>query len=269
MRPSSDVHPTSSARGLRRGGHLITVISPHFDDAPLSLGQSLRDGRLSRHQVRVRVAFGRTNWTGWVHPTPERTAYVSAWRRMEETLASVVFSYVWTAANWPEVILRTEQLTPDEILDGSSDLSLEPLVGELSRWLSAVRRAPQHKGSSDGVPELLLVPAGLGGHLDHRIVAAAAVAVTQRSGAPIGFYEDRPYSAYLSDEEKARHMTTFGLDLRPVQTSPQVKRSTQVISRLCYPSQMSPYFREAMDLDRQVNAVEHVWFPAGETPDWF
>lgn len=249
--------------------HLVTVISPHFDDVALSLGQSLRDGRLSKHDIRVRVAFGRTNWTGWVHPTADRARYVSVWRRMEETLASMAFGYRWTAANWPEVILRTGDLSPDEILDVAADLSSEPLVGELARWISTVLRAPQGDGRRNSPPELLLVASGLGGHLDHRILATAAASVAARTGAPIGFYEDRPYSAYLSNEERDRHMASFGLNLQPVATSLKVKRSTQTLARLCYPSQMSPYFRDAMDLDRQVNAVERVWFPGGLAPEWF
>ncbi|MGB3412956.1 MAG: hypothetical protein WBA45_17390 [Microthrixaceae bacterium] len=269
MRSIRDHEARSTDRRFRRDSHLVTVLSPHFDDVALSLGQSLRDGRLSRHPVRVRVAFGKTNWTSWVHPTPERAGYVSVWRRLEESAASLAFGYRWTAASWPEVILRTGDMSPEQILDSSRDLATEPLVAEMARWISAVRRAPQGRGTRNRPPELILVAAGLGGHIDHRILSSAAETVARRSGAPIGFYEDRPYSAYLSEDDRDRHMASFGLDLRPVPVSLPVQMSTQVLARMCYPSQMSPYFREAMDLDRRVSAVEQIWFPGGVAPDWF
>ncbi|MCZ7629358.1 MAG: hypothetical protein M5U19_09945 [Microthrixaceae bacterium] len=70
-------------------GRDVLVVSPHFDDVPLSLGQSLTDGELSRaRRVRVRVVFGRTNWTTRLHPTRGRAPVVSAWRRVEELLAA-------------------------------------------------------------------------------------------------------------------------------------------------------------------------------------
>ncbi|MGB6058223.1 MAG: hypothetical protein WBF71_08145 [Microthrixaceae bacterium] len=269
MRSIRDERTRSTGRLFRRDSHLVTVLSPHFDDVALSLGQSLRNGRLSRHRVRVRVAFGRTNWTSWVHPTSERASYVSFWRRLEESAASMAFGYRWTAANWPEVILRTGDMSPEQILDSSRELGSEPLVAEMARWISTLGRAPQGSGSHNRPPELILVAAGLGGHIDHRILANAAASVVKRSGEPIGFYEDRPYSAYLSDEDRDRHMASFGLDLRPVPVSLKVQKSTQWLARVCYPSQMSPYFREAMDLDRGVSAVEQVWFPGGLAPDWF
>lgn len=141
-----------SLEGPRRvshnDSHRVTVISPHFDDVPLSLGQSLRNGSLSKHDVRVRVAFGRTNWTIWVHPTAGRAPYVSTWRRLEESVASLAFGYRWTAANWPEVILRTEDRSPEQILDATRDLAAEPLIGEVARWISAICRAPQEDRKS-------------------------------------------------------------------------------------------------------------------------
>ncbi|CAN5564065.1 hypothetical protein BH10ACT3_BH10ACT3_12610 [soil metagenome] len=249
----------------RSGGRRVTVVSPHFDDVPLSLGQSLRDGALSSCRVRVRVAFGRSNWTSWVHPTPERARYVSLWRRGEETAASLVFGYRWTAAGWQEVLLREGEEFSDSLLDRSIDLSSEPLVDELASWLRAV----VDPGVPGGQPELLLVAAGLGGHVDHRILALAAASLVGDVDVPIGFYEDRPYAAYLDDADRAEQLAPLGLDLRAVDVSGPMSRSTQMWARRCYPSQMAPFFEEAMDLDRVDTARERVWFPVGLRPDWF
>ena len=263
----SGVNPLSrSGRPRRTGQRRVTVVSPHFDDVPLSLGQSLRDGVLSTCRVDVRVAFGRTNWTSWVHPTPGRARAVGAWRRAEETAASVMFRYRWTAAGWDEVILRQAAsglLGPEAILDPSADLSAEPLVAEVAEWLTLV--AGPANGSA---PDLLLVCAGLGGHVDHRIVATAAVGLVGTLACPVGFYEDRPYVSHLDADQRDEQLAALGLELQPVDVSGAVSRSTQMRARRCYPSQMAPFFEEAMDRDRAVDACERVWFPAGTAPTW-
>ena len=263
----SGVKPLSrSGRPRATGRRRVTVVSPHFDDVPLSLGQSLRDGVLSTCQVDVRVAFGRTNWTSWVHPTPGRARVVGAWRRAEETAASLVFRYRWTAAGWDEVILRgsaTGMLAPEQILDPSVDLGAEPLVDEVAEWLELVAGP-----GSASAPDLLLVCAGLGGHVDHRIVARAAAGLVGRLACPVGFYEDRPYVSHLSVEQRDEQLADLALELEPVDVSAAVSRSTQMRARRCYPSQMAPFFEEAMDLDRVADARERVWFPVGTAPAW-
>ena len=49
--------PNALEPRLRR----VVVLSPHPDDAPLSLGQSLLNGLLSQYPVTVVVLFGRTS----------------------------------------------------------------------------------------------------------------------------------------------------------------------------------------------------------------
>ena len=50
----------------------VLVLSPHYDDVPLSLVTSLTSGALSHCEVRSLVVFGRSNWTRWFEPTPGR-----------------------------------------------------------------------------------------------------------------------------------------------------------------------------------------------------
>lgn len=251
----------------------VVVISPHFDDVPLSLGESLRSGALSHHRVRVRTVFGRTNWTTKIHPTAGRAPFVSMWRRLEETMASVLLGYRWTAANWPEVVLREGNLDSTSFLDPHADLTTEPLVGEIASWLSEVMVAPTggrgHRSGRDGRPDLVLVPAGLGGHRDHMIIAAAAARSSEHSPVPIGFYEDRPYRSYVTDDDVADRIRSLVGEAVPVAVSRTVRPSTHRIVRLCYPSQMTTYFAEAMERDRTSGSVETVWFSAERVPTWF
>jgi hypothetical protein len=241
----------------------VTVVSPHFDDVPLSLGQSLRDGALSRCDVRVRVVFGRTNWTNWMHPTAGRARAVGWWRRLEESVAAASFGYRWTAAGWDEALLRWGAMDDERLLDATADLSDEPLVGRIGRWLEQVAAASQDR------PELLLVPAGLGGHVDHRIVALAAATVRTQLAVPVGFYEDRPYVAYLDERERSDQLDSLGVELESRAVSGPVRPETQRRVRRAYPSQIDDYFVAAMERDLAAGAVERVWFPLGAAPAWF
>lgn len=240
------------------------MVSPHFDDVPLSLGQSLTDGVLSRCEVRVRVAFGRTNWTTWVHPTAERAAVVSWWRTLEEQVAAWSFGYRFTAARWPEALLRLGLDYSDRLLDPEVPLGDDPLVGELAAWLESVARPV---GASP--PDAVLVAAGLGGHVDHRLLALAAASVAPVADTPIGFYEDRPYAAYLDRVEIRRQLAPLALELERHTASGPIAARTQWRAKRCYPSQMSPYFEDAMHLDVVDAASESVWFLLGAEPRWW
>jgi len=251
----------------RRDAPTVTVVSPHFDDLALSLGQSLRNGALATCLVRERVVFGRSSWTEWARPLPERSTAVSIWRRGEEVAASVMFGFDWTAANWQEALLRNGPMSGPQLLNAQIDLSQDPLILEIADWLQAVSRVAQ--GPNKARPALLLVAAGLGGHIDHRLLAQAAASLVGQLDVPIGFYEDRPYVAYLKQEQIETQLSSLGLPLEAVDVSPLVQASTQAATRLCYPSQMKPFFSEAMDLDRLNGARERVWFPVGTCPDWF
>lgn len=239
----------------------MTIVSPHYDDVPLSLGQSLRDGAMSHCDVRVRVVFGRSNWTTWVHPTRSRAVPITWWRRVEESVAAGRFGYRWTAAGWDEALLRWGVPGSDALLDARADLTAEPLIDEVGAWLVAVTRSADR-------PELLLVPAGLGGHIDHRIVALAAAGRLDELSVPVGFYEDRPYVAHLDQAQRIEQLAAVLPGLEPVEVSGPVTAATQHRVRRCYPSQIEEFFVAAMERDLAAGAVERVWFPPGTAPAW-
>jgi LmbE family N-acetylglucosaminyl deacetylase len=235
----------------------VTIVSPHYDDAPLSLGQSLLDGALSTCRVRVEVVFGRSNFTRWFHPTRGRALPVSAWRRAEEALAQAAFGYRVGTASWEEVVLRTGELDADVLLDADAAVD-EDLVSELATWMRRLR----------GSGAVLLVPAGIGDHLDHRLVAEAGRRLAAEHPDRIGFYEDRPYASIVGADVLAARVGSLRDDLVPVDVSGPVSDRLHRLLRRCYPSQVDDLFVGAMAADRGAGARERVWFAASEVPPW-
>lgn len=235
----------------------MTIVSPHFDDAPLSLGQSLLDGSLSRCRVTVAVVFGRSNFTRWFHPTRSRALPVTAWRRGEEAAAQVAFRYRVRTASFEELVLRTGELDPAALLDESAELD-EDLLDALVAWLRRLR--------GDG--STVLVPAGIGGHLDHRLVAEAGRRLLSEHADRLGIYEDRPYASFVDADELAAVCGGLGPSMVPVEVSGPVTERLHRLLRRCYPSQIEAIFLDAMARDRDAGAVERVWFSAGEIPPW-
>lgn len=236
----------------RRDRPRVTVVSPHFDDAPLSLGQSMLDGDLSRCRVQVVVVFGRTNFTRWVHPTRGRAVPVSVWRRAEETVAAVAFGYRLRVLDLEELVLRTGETDPDVLRDGQVGLDDDPLLPALTDRLRRLR------GSAD----LVLFPAGLGDHRDHRLVAAAGLSLRDQHDDRIGFYEDRPYVTFLSDDERRAQLARLGGGMQAVDLSGPVTARLHRLLRRCYPSQIDDQFGSAMQADLSAGARERAWFPA-------
>lgn len=106
----------------------VLVVSPHYDDAPLSLGQSMLDGELSRHTVTVGVVFGRSNYTRYFRPTRRRWPLASGIRLAEELRNARRFGYRLRLARLPEVILRTGSGDSSTFLSPDIDVSSDGVV---------------------------------------------------------------------------------------------------------------------------------------------
>lgn len=236
----------------------VLVVSPHYDDAPLSLGQSMLDGELSRHTVTVGVVFGRSNYTRYFRPTRRRWPLASGIRLAEELRNARRFGYRLRLARLPEVILRTGSgdsstfLSPD--IDVSSDGALSPVIGLLRRWSTRY--------------DQVVVPMGVGDHLDHRLVAEAGRRLSAESPGTISFYEDRPYASWISDDEiepVARRVATD--PSRPLERRDMSGPTTATKqTTIWYPSQFHPSFIDAMAGDIAGARREHVWTPP--TSSW-
>ncbi len=231
----------------------ILVLSPHYDDAPLSLGQSMLDGVLSAHRVTVGVVFSRSNWTRWVHPTRGRRVPITAARWSEEQWNALRFRYRVRTGGRDELILRRGLVNPEEILDPGYDVTgdreLPHVAAVIEEW------------AGSGLYDAVLAPLGVGGHIDHLLVAAAARGIARRSPLRWAYYEDRPYAAVVDDEALAAFASSIDPDLVGVPLSGPV--SARKHRRLFYPTQFDPFFADAMGDDERTQRVERAWVAGG------
>lgn len=237
----------------------VLALSPHYDDIPLSLGQSLLDGELRRARVTVGVVFGRSNWVRYFHPTRSRWPLATAIRSAEEVRNAARFRYRLKWGRFEESILRTGITDSAEFLDPTVDVDDDPLVAPIATLIA--------KWAANA--DVVLAPLGLGGHLDHLLVAAAG-RLAAETGREVAFYEDRPYACWLDDDAllQASRVAAPGRSPRPI-SGPI---TTAKRDRIWYPSQFDDFFIDAMGLDESQGRCETVWadpaapWPATGTP---
>jgi hypothetical protein len=102
----------------------------------------------------------------------------------------------------------------------------------------------------------MLVPAGLGHHVDHALCAAAGLRLADE-GCRVAFYEDRPYACSMSDREIRQALSSLEPTL--VRHPASGVMGTGKHRRLFYPSQFDAFFREAIAADEAAARVEHLW----------
>ncbi len=231
----------------------VLLLSPHFDDVPLSLGQSLTDGRLAGASVTVAVVFSRSNWTRWFHPTAGRAAPVSRWRRVEESLAAKRFGYRVVTLGAEEWMLRTGRTDLAGLLDPDADVNANGLDERVLQRLQPLL---------DGAGAVWTC-AGVGNHVDHQVVREIGARLVDSGRPGVAFYLDRPYAALADAAELEavgrRLADRLGAPLELVDVSGPIGPGLGRRLRRTYPSQIDDLFRSAMDADVASGAVEQVW----------
>jgi LmbE family N-acetylglucosaminyl deacetylase len=174
-RPIADATPQADETWL--------VVSPHPDDAELSIG-----GLILNHRERVRFAqaicFSRLIRTRFPESFP--TAWeASAIRKDEAALAALMAGLTNHFLDFPEAFLR----------QGDESTGQQP-VDELE--LRALLKLALYNVIAQEKPTRILAPAAIGNHPDHRMVFDIMLDLIEENRFPdstISFYEDAPYCA--------------------------------------------------------------------------
>lgn len=163
----------------------LTVLSPHQDDAALSLAATIGAAARRGHSVRIINCFTVSDYAP--HSTARTLAEIAAVRNAEDRE------------------FATRVGTGIEVVDlGMEDapIRLGCSVGEVRRRKVGRREredaaaiAAKAAGMIEG---LVLAPLALGTHIDHLVAREAGIRLA-REGRAVAFYEDLPYAGELRE----------------------------------------------------------------------
>jgi LmbE family N-acetylglucosaminyl deacetylase len=177
-------------------GSAIVVLSPHLDDAVLSCGALIMDAcRLGADVLVVTVFNGRpalpvSPAAARFHARCGHTAESAmAERETEDDRALGVLGARTARMHLPEALYRNN---PDgsPVYEGDSAIFVSHIPASDAALPGVQQRIAELVETAH--PDLLVAPVGIGGHVDHLVVAAAA----RRSERPVLHYEDVPYALY-------------------------------------------------------------------------
>lgn len=150
-------------------------------------------------------------------------------RRAEDRAACSVLSASHRHFDWPDAIYRRDPQTDAYSVNNNTELFGNPpeddLVDNIAAGLSAALPADAH----------IVLPMGLGGHIDHRAVVQA----TKKLTGSKHYYADYPY--ILTDFENPLLKETY--KQIPLALMPEALAAWQD-AILCYESQVGDFWRD-------------------------
>jgi LmbE family N-acetylglucosaminyl deacetylase len=178
-------------------------LSPHFDDAVFSCGGLIWQQSQAGQAVEIWTVCAGDIPSGPLTPFAQElharwgTGLASVEvRRAEDEAACRIVGAAWRHFSLPDCIYRRLPPLPGDppdagapVITRNDDLWLPvspgeaSLVNQVADWL--------RQGLEQAGPDVRLVsPLGVGGHIDHRLVRAAA----ENLGRPLWYYADYPYA---------------------------------------------------------------------------
>jgi hypothetical protein len=250
----------------------IIILSPHYDDVPLTFGGYLMrmagEGFLKKHRIRIVNIFSRSNYLarddkGNSDTSVGRTQYATGIRLLEDLtcldgiLGFGNYSYEIKAER--ECVLRQKEWKPGEKFEfpqgnqSTFDEEDRQIFNRIKKYAQA------WLVQSDTA---LLVPLGVKEHIDHVMVRDAVMEVKEELNpikAAIYFGEDQPYTGLASKEDwqvaeqfiqkNALHAVDYQIDAQ--QKADLIKRN--------YPTQVeSSYLEGILNRADQLKESVHV-----------
>ena len=166
----------------------ILILSPHRDDAAFSLSLSIHHWLATGHSVTILNVFTRSLYAPYsdaetVHAN-DRLAYVSALRRREDD----EFLKQIPGATMVDLNIKDAPIR----LHCDSSIVCDMDVNPEDTAIPKIRKAIEKLAQAHHAFSALVLPLGLGHHVDHRVARDASLPLTTE--LPCAFYEELPYA---------------------------------------------------------------------------
>lgn len=260
-------------------------LSPHYDDASLSCGGAIHQQVQAGQAVLAVTICAAPPPSGeplspfaeWLHRTWGNPADVIATREAEDRASLAILGADYLRLNFNDCIYRGHPERGQWFYTHAADLfgSIHPddlpLVSKIVEALLELIPAE---------PDMLIyAPLGVGHHVDHRLVHAAAWQL-HRQGWAIAFYEDYPYADPTSRYAAAGWGHTLETTLAALKTTPlqpqlrflsEENLQAKIQSIRAYASQTPTLFETQADIEQRLRAyamrvgegklAERIWIP--------
>ena len=221
----------------------IVVVSPHRDDAAFSLSLAIQFWLAAGQSVEVINCFTRSEYAPFsdaasVHAN-DRMSYVSALRSREDVM--------WRRQHGAGLTLRDLNLKDAPLrLHCSIDEVCSHDTNPADKTFAKVRSTLERTQA-----DALVLPLGLGTHVDH-LTARDAARAAWPMNSPCAFYEDLPYAARPGAAEEilaSAHATDTRLEPFFISGPCADTKSAIALKRksaLCYDSQIDDETTESI-----------------------
>jgi LmbE family N-acetylglucosaminyl deacetylase len=210
------------------------ILSPHADDAALSIGGMLCK-RILEEPITLVTIFGRSNYIrGSAFQSNWET--VTATRKSEDVAFTNAININLKYLEFPEASLRLGS-SFNKIF--SENIHIEDQF--FSEVLTVIKQIIDNEG-----PKFLFAPLGLGLHQDHLIVNRLSHKISTDWVPFVVYYEDLPYAANLSEKELLQHISSICSTLGPVYVSIDHELQCKLTNLMLYQSQIGEFELEVV-----------------------
>ena len=177
------------------GGCKVLLLSPHPDDIAYSIGGLVALAK-GVAELSMLTVFPRSAWALPADLRSQGPDAISPVRAAEDRTFGARHGMAYHPLDFGDSSCHGY----DEDGEMAADPADDPRAERVCDTLHARVRALS--------PDLVLAPASIGGHVDHRIVTEAA---RRLDGVGVAFYEDLPYAAWQMLGAIERSLTGAGL----------------------------------------------------------
>lgn len=230
----------------------LLVLSPHLDDGVVSAGGLIHRARARGERVLLVTVFTADE----PNDLPSKLARdLHRWfgigrsvleeRRREDLAACAILGVEARHLDLPDAVYRTDDSTGRAFYRDLGSLFAQPRSADTRQILPLL----ENHFSELPVAGRTLAPLGIGGHVDHRLVRAAAERAFGAGDTELLFYEDFPY---------VRKMGALRLVLKPrrewrrvVISLSEEDLAARIEATAAYASQIDPLFGSPLKMAKR------------------